>query len=153
MTKPADESPPESKPAKEPIPAPPITPPSSAMRATTATTKGTDWRQRWIGFWWWILMPVDCVDLKTGLPDYQRLVPIWIGTIFTLKLLRESGWPPVLIVIAFLAAMISVGMFNRFLARSNFKAEANDSKITQDIRVVQEIIQRRAMGGDFEPTP
>lgn len=152
MTTP-NQSLPESKPAKEPIPPPPITPAASTMRATTATTKGSGWRQRWIGVWWWILMPVDCVDLKTGLPDYQRLVPIWIGTIFTLKLLRESGWPPVLIVIAFLAAMISVGMFNRFLARSNFKAEATDSKIVQDVKIVQEIIQRRASGGDFEPSP
>jgi hypothetical protein len=147
-----DEAPP---PAKEPKPAPTIVPPASTMRGTTAEHKGNWARQLWIGFWWWILLPFDAMDLKTGLPDYQRLVPIWIGTIFTVKLLREAGWPPVVVVVVFVAGMISPGMFNRFLARSNFTAAALDttSKVTHDVRVVQEILDRRTQGGDFELTP
>lgn len=141
-------------------PQPPTPPPTLPMsqveaRAPLAVMKekaslGARARQLWIGFWWWFYMPVDCVDLKTGLPDYQRIVPIWIGLIFTVKLMREAGWPPVMVAMMFIAGMISPGMFNRFLARGAWQSQSADVKV--DAKITQEITQRRAEGGDFEPS-
>jgi hypothetical protein len=120
------------------------------MRATTAQTQGHGMRQRWIGFWWWIGMPLDLLDLHTGLPDHDRLVSFGVGLGFGYKVLTEPGYPPFAIAALAISAMFGVRMFRLFLARSNFQAK--DVTISETVKVTQEIVKRR-VGMDVEPSP
>lgn len=145
-------------PAKEPIPTPAVAPASSSMRSTTAESKGHRVRQLWLGMLWYPLVIVDAIDLKTGLPDHDRIVSLGVGTLLAVMVVRAGpgNYPPTVLVVACIAAMFGPRMFTKFLVRSKLGAtdQTINQHVTQDITIRQEITERRAQGdGTFEPTP
>jgi len=141
--------------AREPVPPQVVAPPASTLRGTTADHKGSWPRQSWIGFWWWVLMPLDCIDLKTGLPDHDRMASTGIGVIFAVKALLMHDWPPTLLATAGFAAIFGPRMFKLFLVRGAWQGNSSESVsvsvATSTSRVITE--ERKAAGGEFQPTP
>jgi len=126
---------------------------ATTMRASLAEQKSGRWmqaRQLWIGFWWWLLMPLDLIDLKTGLPDYDRIAPVALLWIFASKILNEQGWPPTVQVGAWLAAIFGPRMFKQFLVRSQLTGSDTSST---SVVLTKTILEERKSGDGFQPTP
>ena len=113
------------------------------------------WRRRWISFWWTIYMPLDCIDLRTGLPDHYRLVSMGVGLMFAFKLVTTPGYPPVMVATLLVSAMFGVRVFKLFLVRS--KLAATDTASTSTTTTITDtttrtILDRRDPATAAEPS-